>query len=578
MFEYFKNIISILTVKQKKESLILFFLILIHSIVETFGIGLVFPALIMILDENAMNNYSFINDIYLFFNFTEYSSLVNLLILTVFVFFIIRFSFIIFFAWFQNKFIFTTNAELSHRLLKRYLFAPWNFVLKSNSGEMIRTIDSDVSIYSRLSLLSLFNFFKDILLVLSIIALLSFFNLKLTLFSIIFFAVFSASIYLFLRNKIYNLGRDRHLTDSKKTKELIQTLSAIKDIRVLGLEKIFVKLYDLINFRSARIWRNQNFVNEIPRNFLELFTIFFVIIILYIFYHFYDQSYQVFLPILGVFGASAIRLVPATGRILSNLQNLKFSKVSTLAISKNLDDYRVEEKKNKDKILEFSFKKEIVFENITFKHENKSENILENIDLKISKGETIGIIGESGSGKSTLIDILLGLNSTSTGSVLVDNLNINENIVGWRKNIGYVSQNLFLIDDSIEKNITFLFNNEPYVQEKLNKVIKDVQLNRFIEKLPKGIKTEVGERGLRISGGEKQRIVIARILFNNPDVLIFDESTNALDLETEKKIIDLIHDLKSKNKTIIFVSHRKSTLEKCDSIYLLKDKKLELKK
>ena len=443
---------------------------------------------------------------------------------------------------------------------------------------MIRTIDSDVSIYSRLSLLSLFNFFKDILLVLSIIALLSFFNLKLTLFSIIFFAVFSASIYLFMRNKIYNLGRDRHLTDSKKTKELIQTLSAIKDIRVLGLEKIFVKLYDLINFRSARIWRNQNFVNEIPRNFLELFTIFFVIIILYIFYHFYDQSYQVFLPILGVFGASAIRLVPATGRILSNLQNLKFSKVSTLAISKNLDDYRVEEKKNKDKILEFSFKKEIVFENITFKHENKSENILENIDLKISKGETIGIIGESGSGKSTLIDILLGLNSTPTGSVLVDNLNINENIVGWRKNIGYVSQNLFLIDDSIEKNITFLFNNEPYVQEKLNKVIKDVQLNRFIEKLPKGIKTEVGERGLRISGGEKQRIVIARILFNNPDVLIFDESTNALDLETEKKIIDLIHDLKSENKTIIFVSHRKSTLEKCDSIYLLKDKKLELKK
>jgi ATP-binding cassette subfamily C protein len=286
----------------------------------------------------------------------------------------------------------------------------------------------------------------------------------------------------------------------------------------------------------------------------------------------------VFLPILGVFGASAIRLVPATGRILSNLQNLKFSKVSTLAISKNLDDYRVEEKKNKDKILEFSFKKEIVFENITFKHENKSENILENIDLKISKGETIGIIGESGSGKSTLIDILLGLNSTPTGSVLVDNLNINENIVGWRKNIGYVSQNLFLIDDSIEKNITFLFNNEPYVQEKLNKVIKDVQLNRFIEKLPKGIKTEVGERGLRISGGEKQRIVIARILFNNPDVLIFDESTNALDLETEKKIIDLIHDLKSENKTIIFVSHRKSTLEKCDSIYLLKDKKLELKK
>ena len=270
--------------------------------------------------------------------------------------------------------------------------------------------------------------------------------------------------------------------------------------------------------------------------------------------------------------------MPASGGILAILQNLKFSKVSTLAIGKNLIDYKLEDKKNKYKINEFKFEKEIVFKNVTFKHENKSENILENVELKISKGETIGIIGESGSGKSTLIDILLGLNFSSSGSVLVDDLNINENIVGWRKNIGYVSQNLFLVDDSIEKNITFLFNDEPYSQEKLNKIIKNVQLDKFIEKLPKGIKTEVGERGLRISGGEKQRIVIARILFNNPEILIFDESTNALDIETEKKIIDLIHELKSEKKTIIFVSHRKSTLEKCDSIYLLKDRKLELKK
>ena len=578
MFEYFRSIISILTLKQKKGSLILFFFILINSVLETFGIGLIFPLLVVLLDENAMNNYQFINDIYLFFNFTEYSNLVKLLILVILCFFIIRFLFIIFFAWFQNKFIFTTNAELSHRLLRRYLFAPWNYILKRNSGEMIRTIDSDVSIYSRLSLLSLFNLIKDLLLILSIITLLSFFNLKLTLFSIVFFAVFSFLIYSTLTNRIYNLGRDRHLTDSKKTKELIQTLSAIKDIRVLGLEKVFIKLYDLINFRSARIWRNQNFINEIPKNFLELFTIFFVVVIIYVFYHFYDQSYKIFLPILGVFGASAVRLIPATGKILANLQNLKFSKVSTLAINKNLVDYdKLEDQKNNIKNKEFLFKKEIVFKNVTFRHENKSENILENLSLKISKGETIGIIGESGSGKSTLVDILLGLNSTSSGSVLVDNLDIKENIVGWRKKIGYVSQNLFLIDDTIEKNITFLFDNEIFSQEKLNKIIQDVQLKKFIERLPKGIKTEIGERGLRISGGEKQRIVIARILFNNPDVLIFDESTNALDFDTEKKIVDLIHSLKSENKTIIFVSHRKSTLEKCDSIYLLKDKKLELR-
>ncbi len=160
------------------------------------------------------------------------------------------------------------------------------------------------------------------------------------------------------------------------------------------------------------------------------------------------------------------------------------------------------------------------------------------------------------------------------GSVYVDGTNINKNIKGWRKNIGYVSQNLFLVDDTIEKNITFLFNGEEFDKQKLNKIIENVQLGKFIKQLPEGIKTEIGERGLRISGGEKQRIVIARILFNNPNILIFDESTNALDVETENKIIDLIYKFKEENKTIIFVSHRKSTLERCDLIYKLKNKNL----
>ena len=290
---------------------------------------------------------------------------------------------------------------------------------------------------------------KEIFLILSIIILLSF-KFRNTLFSIIFFSIFSILIYFSLKKNIYNLGRDRHSTDSKKTKELIQTLSAIKDIRVLGLEKVFVRLFDLINFKSAKIWRTQNFVNEIPKNFLELFTIIFVIIIIYVFFQFYDQSHQTFLPILGVFGASAIRIIPATGRMLSNLQNLKFSKVSTLAINKNLIDFNLEEKKRDIGIKKLSFNKKIILENISFKHEGKKENILEEINLKISKGEIIGIIGESGSGKSTLIDILLGLNFPSSGSVLVDGSNI-KNLIGWRKILAMFLKTYFSLMTQLKK-------------------------------------------------------------------------------------------------------------------------------
>ena len=573
MLDYFKNIFFILTKKQKKNSSILFILILINSILETLGIGLVFPALIIILDTNAINNYLFLNELYIFFKFESHSALVNLLLVTIIIFFFFRFLFILFFAWYQNKFTFRINAELSHRLLKGYLSATWSFLLKKNSGEMIRTIDSDVSIYSRLSLLSLFNFIKEILLITSLLILLSFFNYKLTVFSIIFFGIFSFSVYYSLKNKIYDLGKDRHLTDSKKNKELIQTLSAIKDIKVLGIEKVFIKLFDLVNFKSARIWQKQNFINEIPRNFLELFTILFVVTVMYFFSNMGEQSYKEYLPILGVFGASAVRIVPSIGKILANLQNLRFSKVSTNSIKENLVNFEIVEKNN-EVIEKLNFKSEISFENVSLKHETKSENILEKINLKIQKGQTIGIIGESGSGKSTIIDIILGLILPTEGAVYVDGANINKNIKGWRKNIGYVSQNLFLVDDTIEKNITFLFNGEEFDKQKLNKIIENVQLGKFIKQLPEGIKTEIGERGLRISGGEKQRIVIARILFNNPNILIFDESTNALDVETENKIIDLIYKFKEENKTIIFVSHRKNTLEKCDHIYKLKNKNL----
>jgi ABC-type multidrug transport system fused ATPase/permease subunit len=224
-----------------------------------------------------------------------------------------------------------------------------------------------------------------------------------------------------------------------------------------------------------------------------------------------------------------------------------------------------------------NIKNEINISHLSFKYPNNNENTLQDVNLKIRYGESIGIIGKTGEGKSTIVDLICGLLKPHEGSILVDDNDIQKNLKSWQQKIGYVPQNIYLLDDSIKENIIFGRKEDNDTNKKLNDAIKLAQLDKLISDLPKGLNTFVGDRGTRLSGGQVQRIGIARAIFNNSQVLIFDEATSALDVETEKNFIDDIYKLKTK-KTLIIISHRISSLERCDRIYNLKNKSIFLDK
>jgi ABC-type multidrug transport system fused ATPase/permease subunit len=223
------------------------------------------------------------------------------------------------------------------------------------------------------------------------------------------------------------------------------------------------------------------------------------------------------------------------------------------------------------------FKKNIEIKNIKVFYNNPNKTVLNNISLKISKGDCVGIIGKSGAGKSTLLDTLMGLIKPNAGNILVDGKSIYKNLRSWQKLIGYVPQSIYLIDDSIEKNIAFGENEQDINIRNLINCAKDAEIFDLINNLPKKEKSLVGEKGSKLSGGEKQRIAIARSLYISPEIIIFDEATSSLDAQTEKKIVDSIKKL-SKNKTVIIVSHKISSLNICNKIYEMKNGKIYLNK
>jgi len=272
------------------------------------------------------------------------------------------------------------------------------------------------------------------------------------------------------------------------------------------------------------------------------------------------------ISVASVFVAGTFRMMPSFNRILTSLQNLRFYKEPLKLVYDEFQKLNTDYLN--DGLSDFSFESDVTLENVSFGYDDKKV-ILNNINLSISKGKTIGIIGESGAGKSTFVSLLTGLIKPTKGEILIGNKPLNENVKNWQNLVGYVPQSIFLLDDTILNNITLEYDQEKIDFERVNKCINDSQLNEFVNSLPDKLNTVVGEKGSLISGGQLQRIGIARALYSNPSILILDEASSALDSKTEGKLMDLIYnDLKGLTKVII--SHNKSNLDKCDQVYEIK--------
>ena len=314
------------------------------------------------------------------------------------------------------------------------------------------------------------------------------------------------------------------------------------------------------------------FLNQTPRLFLEFLAIFAVSIIAIIFVLINLTSEQI-LPIISLLAVCSVRLIPAFNLIISSLSTRRFASASLKIISEAFRNTPIEEKFKKNDISQENIKKDffkdkIILREVDFSHENSNTKIIKEISLEINRGQSIGIIGKSGAGKSTLIDLILGLINPVTGKIYIDNFELKDNIKSWQKLIGYVPQDIYLLDDTIKNNIAFGLDERDIDHENVIKSIKLAKLDIFINSLPEKENTIVGNRGIKVSGGQKQRIGIARALYNNPKVLVLDEATSSLDTENERQIMDEVY-VTSKERTLIIITHRHSSVFKCDIVYLL---------
>ena len=306
-----------------------------------------------------------------------------------------------------------------------------------------------------------------------------------------------------------------------------------------------------------------------PRLLLEFLGILTFLIIFYILIGQSSDPKNI-LPEAGVFFIAFFRMMPSANKILVSIQSLNFAKVSIDLLEKELINTKNNISKNViTNDVGFNFEEQIEIENLSFKYKNENKNYdLFNLNFKIKKGEILGITGPSGSGKSTLVDLILGFYNPNQGSIKVDGKSINLNLSSWQNIIGYVPQSIFLIDDTIKENIILSDNSNTIDDQRLKNATEKSELNPFINNLDRKLETIVGERGSRISGGQLQRIGIARALYKKSKLLIFDEATNALDKKTEDSILQTIFELKN-DYTSIIVSHDKDCLKKCDRVIFL---------
>ena len=565
---HYKRLWKILSRKEKKKSLIFFMLTFLNSAIETTIVLLVIPLTQILLSVDIELPYFGVID---YESDYSYSKLVVLATGSLLLIFLIKNIFIAYYVYWQDKFIGEIELRLSTKLLDKYIYRPYSYHLSSNTGLLANNVFNE-SLHVPGNIRRIGILTTEFLVLIVISAILIMFEPQGTMV-IVVTSMFLSILFNILQKKyITNLGTQMFRYNGQSNKSLLEGLNNIKDIKLLNRENFFINNY-YNNFKKAiRFKVLFGFFGQMPRSVFELVLVFsFFVLILFLVGR---NDPTVIILTTSLFLIATYRLLPSLVRITVAYQTIQFRKNVTEKLLSNLLEYDEEIKevslleKNHIKL---KLNKEISLEGISFIYPQTTKSILNDVSLKIKKGEMIGVIGPSGSGKTTLIDVLLGLLKPTKGKITTDGIQINEtNIKSFQDIIGYVPQSPTFMDDTIKKNIAFGIEEKDIDNKLIEAAVDQANLKEFLEMQKDGINTVIGEKGVRISGGQKQRISIARALYKNPEILIFDEATSSLDEKNESEIVNNIS-LVKKVKTIIVVAHKISILENCDKILKLKD-------
>lgn len=570
-----KELLYIFNKKQKLQLVVLGIMIVIGALFELLGITSILPFVSIAINPTQVFENKKLFFLYSYLGMTSTNLFLALLAVALIIVYIIK---NIYLVYMNNKifeFSYDNQRKLTNRMLRCYLREPYTFFLENNSADLLRNVKDDTSLMFE-TVLATMNLCVECLVSLVLLVFLMLTDKSITLvvgFVLVGFLFFIMKV---IKNKIKEYGTNTREARGDVIRWLMQTFGGVKEIKIKGSEEYFENQVDAENEIWVENQKKYMIMSYLPKPAMETVCIGSVLSVVAV-KLLMGVSSEYFITTVSVFAVAAFRLLPAFNRITGHISKIMFNRASVDAVYSDLleiehyskDTYIKEDDNGKN----LSFNDSIYISELSFSYPNSDSMVLDSISFKIEKNTSIALVGASGAGKTTLADIILGLLPPNSGDILVDGVSIYDNIKGWQRNLGYIPQAIYLLDDTIERNIAFAEPNDVIDKKRLMEVIEEAQLTDFINELNEGVNTVIGEGGIRLSGGQRQRIGIARALYSNPDVLILDEATSALDNDTEKAVMDAIDKLGGK-KTLIIIAHRLSTIKNCDYVYEVGNKKV----
>ncbi len=580
-----KKFQKILSTHQKLRIAELAVLMVIGGVLELCSVSLVLPFMSAVLNPEEVMGKWYVQSVCNMFGIESASTFLIFLSIVLAVIYILKNIYLLFEYDLQYRFTYGNMLVMQRRLLHNFIHRPYEYFLKVNSGEMIRIVNTDTadSFYMLTVLLEIFTeTIVAIMLLIGIFAITPTITMGMAAVLLIMLFVIMRTI----KPILYKVGLENQASAAGMNKWLLQAIQGIKELKIMNKEKFFQENFETYGSTYVNSLQKNQILLIVPKFFIEAISMstMFIIVALLIYN---GSSLETIVPMLTAVAMAAMRLLPSINRISNSMGAINYREPKLDKLMEYLaeiedrnelhpadDKERSHEVRSRE---EKPFEENIKLEQVSYHYPDSDVNILEAADLKIKKGQSVGIVGPSGAGKTTMIDILLGLLKPGGGRVMVDGIDIEKDITNWHEQIGYIPQTIFMLDDTIRANVAFGIEKKDILDENVWESLEEASLADFVRSLPEGLDTEIGERGVRLSGGQRQRLGIARALYYKPDVLIFDEATSALDRETEAAVMESINKLHGQ-KTMIIIAHRLSTIEKCDHIYKVENGKIELER
>ena len=565
--------------KQKLQSVLLCIGLFVGALLELVGVSFITQLVTLISNPEKIHSNEIMQYCYDFFNMTSDRQFFLFVVIALIFVYLIKNLYLLWINYVQYTFVFNNQLRLSGRLIDCYLKKPYTYHLDNNSAEMVRNVMLDSERFFQM-LLSVFLTLSEILVSALLCVFLLIVDPVITISVVAILAVFTGLYLILFKGKAKKYGKTNQIYDGKMHQSINQALGAVKDIKILHREKYFADSFLAYGKKKMTAVRNNNVLGQFPKYLIETVCIGTVLLVL-VFKIYKGEDLNTMIPQLAAFAIAAFKLLPSVSKINNYANLIVFLKPSVDLIYRDIKDtedmvnYEIADEsgniieinddgsQNKDTCYVAD---KISINNIVYRYPHTDRDVLNGISFEIPLGKSIGFIGESGSGKSTLADVILGILTPTSGTVMYGNMDVHRHPLKWSKKLAYIPQSIFLCDDTIRNNVAFGIDEDKIDDEKVWKALREAQLEQFVKSQPDGLDSMVGERGVRISGGQRQRIGIARALYDNPEILVLDEATSALDTGTESAVMEAIDKL-SGTMTLIIIAHRLTTIKNCDYVY-----------